>query len=99
MDGRDWKRWTSHLRANTHEVKHKDYFTFLTTDIIPGDIVFSDKQHHFPELNLILFHESVATHLWYRNPQRPGSRIGFQTSKTTSMNLFSISYLVFYPDI
>lgn len=82
-----------------HEAKNKDYFTFLTTDVIPWEIVFSDKQHHFPKLNLILFHEGVATHLWYRNPQRPDSRTGFQTSMTISVNLLDINHLIFYPEI
>ena len=90
---RDRKRWKSLLRANTKHPKstNKDYFTFLKTNIIPWEVVFSDQQYHFPELNLILFHESITTYLRYR--------IGSQNSITLSMNLFNINHWIFNSDI
>lgn len=62
--------------------------TFLTPAIIPWDIRFLDKEHRFPELNPILLHQSIATHLWYRKAQSTGYRIGFQTPMTAAVKLF-----------
>lgn len=93
MNTSNRKRWKSLLRANTKhpKSKNKDYFTFLKTNIIPWEVVFSDEQYHFPELNLILFHESVTTYLRYR--------IGSRNSITLSVNLFNINHLIFNSDI
>jgi hypothetical protein len=30
---------------------------------IPGEVVLFDEKYHFPELNLVLFHEGISTHL------------------------------------
>lgn len=73
--------------------------TFLTPDIIPWDIGFLDKEHCFPELNPVLLHQSVATHLGYRKAQSAGFRIGFQTCMTAAMNLFNTNDLMLYSDI
>lgn len=73
--------------------------TFLTPDIIPWDIGFLDKEHCFPELNPILLHQSITTHLWYRKAQIAGYRIGFQICMTAAMILFHANDLMLYSNI
>lgn len=46
-----------------HEFSPTKFSGVYLTSLIPGEVVLFDEKYHLPELDLVLLHEGIPTHL------------------------------------